>query len=570
MPNIESGNVLFMVILVGAAFTGFSLTTWQDVRGVLSQIIDDTFYYSVTAFHISRGLGSTFDGIHLTNGYHPLWLLVQIPLFLVFPRMTETSFRLILGVQVLLAIFSVLLIYNIIRRQSHNTVVAFAVASAWIALQRRDLITGLETPLYTVALLCVAYQIVVGVDTEHSIRDYVLLGTLCSVAALARLDGIFLGVAIGIPLFFRWLRSRDRTSFGRMMGFGVPITITMLTYFAVNIALFGLFMPISGYIKQLDRATKPGFTDPGLFDYVQLLFWPLSAPRAHLLKILGLYGYPLLLSGLWLWRRKPGVSTYYGKVKRWWPFGVFTWMLLIYYVVAYYDPQGSTAYWYYAPARIMGILTAALLIEVTYSFLVANFPSVKSHAWPTLLIILLGMLLAWRLQFSFLRIISAIGATGLFLIAWRFTVGRARQVLVAGLVTLLAVLLPLLTVARTMLEFRPTNATAYYDAAMWIRTNTPDQSTVAAYNAGTMGFFSGRRVINLDGYINERAFRDKVQRWGLLGYLVTNSVDYLVDCFPRDPQFEQLPPYMGHSLQLIWKAPTLYRSCELRAYRVEP
>ena len=120
-----------------------------------------------------------------------------------------------------------------------------------------------------------------------------------------------------------------------------------------------------------------------------------------------------------------------------------------------------------------------------------------------------------------------------------------------------------------MLEFHPTNATAYYDAAMWIRSSTPEESIVAAYNAGTMGFFSGRRVINLDGYINEKAFRKKVKQLGLLGYLVTNRVTYLVDCFPRDPEFERLRPFEGHSLRLVWQAPTDYGSCELRAYRVE-
>ena len=37
---------------------------------------DDAYYYFKVAQNISEGHGSTFDGINLTNGYHPLWMLV--------------------------------------------------------------------------------------------------------------------------------------------------------------------------------------------------------------------------------------------------------------------------------------------------------------------------------------------------------------------------------------------------------------------------------------------------------------------------------------------------------------
>ncbi|RIK27074.1 MAG: hypothetical protein DCC54_04475, partial [Anaerolineae bacterium] len=44
-------------------------------------IRDDAYYYFKVAQNISEGLGSTFDGINPTNGYHPLWMLVCIPIF---------------------------------------------------------------------------------------------------------------------------------------------------------------------------------------------------------------------------------------------------------------------------------------------------------------------------------------------------------------------------------------------------------------------------------------------------------------------------------------------------------
>ena len=44
---------------------------------------DDAFYYFTIARNIVEGYGSTFDRLAPTNGYHPLWLLVLVPIFLI-------------------------------------------------------------------------------------------------------------------------------------------------------------------------------------------------------------------------------------------------------------------------------------------------------------------------------------------------------------------------------------------------------------------------------------------------------------------------------------------------------
>src|SRR3990172_12591562 len=42
---------------------------------------DDGFYYFQVAKNLAAGRGFTFDGLNLTNGFHPLWLFVITPLF---------------------------------------------------------------------------------------------------------------------------------------------------------------------------------------------------------------------------------------------------------------------------------------------------------------------------------------------------------------------------------------------------------------------------------------------------------------------------------------------------------
>ena len=53
---------------------------WSDA--VFSMTFDDAWYYWNIADHLAAGDGSTFDGVNLTNGYHPLWLAISVPVYL--------------------------------------------------------------------------------------------------------------------------------------------------------------------------------------------------------------------------------------------------------------------------------------------------------------------------------------------------------------------------------------------------------------------------------------------------------------------------------------------------------
>src|SRR5512133_3832947 len=61
---------------------------------------DDAYYYFKVAQNISEGHGSTFDGINKTNGYHPLWMLICVPIFAL------ARFDLILPLRVLFLVMS--------------------------------------------------------------------------------------------------------------------------------------------------------------------------------------------------------------------------------------------------------------------------------------------------------------------------------------------------------------------------------------------------------------------------------------------------------------------------------
>jgi hypothetical protein len=56
---------------------------WQDL-GTLARngfLYDDGFYAFKIAENIAHGKGATFDGIHPTTGFQPLYVLLLVPVF---------------------------------------------------------------------------------------------------------------------------------------------------------------------------------------------------------------------------------------------------------------------------------------------------------------------------------------------------------------------------------------------------------------------------------------------------------------------------------------------------------
>src|ERR1044071_8162032 len=71
-------NVLDLWIALGLGLYSLGIAFWLLANGV-HLTHEDGFYYFKIAQNAAHGLGSSFDGVNLTNGYHPLWLLCLIP-----------------------------------------------------------------------------------------------------------------------------------------------------------------------------------------------------------------------------------------------------------------------------------------------------------------------------------------------------------------------------------------------------------------------------------------------------------------------------------------------------------
>jgi hypothetical protein len=78
-------------------------------------IQDDSYFYLQVASNIVKGNGSTFNEITLTNGYHPLWLLASLLVFLIAGSDKVLALHLTVGLQVALFIFTAYYFQKIAR-----------------------------------------------------------------------------------------------------------------------------------------------------------------------------------------------------------------------------------------------------------------------------------------------------------------------------------------------------------------------------------------------------------------------------------------------------------------------
>ena len=130
-------------------------------------------------------------------------------------------------------------------------------------------------------------------------------------------------------------------------------------------------------------------------------------------------------------------------------------------------------------------------------------------------------------------------------------------------------------VSRFSIAPRNSWTTDSYEAAVWARENTPPDAIFAMKDAGHFGYFSGRRVISLDGIVGGVDFQE-VLRSGRLGeWLGRNGASYLAQhAFWENPSvnegtYDTLSITFTSRLYLV-ESDTLLLSREDEVYRSSP
>ena len=472
----------------GAISAALALGVAASVAGLLSSGVrlagEDGFYYFKIAQHLASGDGSTFDGLHRTNGYHPLWLLCLVPVFRL-QRSPEAAMTAATLLQGFLLAATAPLVYLLARTRLAPLASGLAVL-LWAGLAYGVALSGVEFALVGALVAAVALVLVRGFEGPPRPPPvaYAGMGVLLALATLARLDTALLAVLVATHLTHRaWAGSRGAT---RAAMLWVPVLAVGGAYLLINAALFGYPLPVSGLVKRLSSTqllkqdpvyVREGWLAAKAVNVLRPVRHPLGAGMPTILAGGVL---PVVLLSL------TAVGARGRALTRWTagfpealrPVVAFAALQPLAYGLVYHGHY-SYAPWYFAAQPLVAALLAAALAEA------------------------LGR-----------RLASAALVT--------------EELVPAAACAALAVFLAFDAVRRY--QGPAAEEGPLYVAARWARDNLGPEARIGTWNAGAIAYLSQRQVVNLDGIVNTVGYVQREQ-YDLCGYWRRTGITHLVDVF---------------------------------------
>lgn len=461
--------------LGGAAFLG----TGELVTTAYS--LDDQFFYFQIARNVASGNGFTFDGVHETNGFHPLWLFMLVPVFGLVPG-DDAPLRVVIAVEVALLAAAAVVVFRVLRARLGEPP---ALVAALLLVGQPGSTTvfgvGMESSLLLL-LLVLVWQRWLAKAQEEVVRpqQWLGLGTLCAFALLARLEAVLV-----LPVILVLARRRLLAHLKGAVALVAPTVLCAASYLTWNRLAFDTWLPISGMVKA---------------EWARAQWVVPASPTHHLAAALRL---PWFGEGL------------------------------IHRVFGIPSLSAHSAMVYLA---LLGVILAGVWGLRRHLLLAVTSAGATLLLLSCALIVLVDKWVLFQVpvgaRVPIFLVTSVLGGALI-----RRTPGLAR-IAAAVLFGACAVQAPLtLWRARDASEH-----TAHYviPAAKWLRDNmaNSDRLGTSVYG-GMLGYFSGRHVVVLDGVVNDLGFFRRVVRNGdLEGYLRDEGIAWLAGpgCGPR-PSF---------------------------------
>ena len=503
MPGLTIADVVALAIgaalVIGSLALRLRLASRSIETLTIKVLPDDAFYYFVTARNIAHGHNATFDGQTVSNGTHPLWLFVLIPLE--YFTSAVRAVHLALTLSAMFDIAAAIVIAFAVALLTRNRV-AGVFALAFHLLIPQNIFASLNGVETSVAELFLATTVLlVALAPRHRPPAFALLfGISGGLMILARLDSALVFAALLVV-------AAARHAFQPAWP-GVALALTVAAcivapWFIWSAIAMGSPLPISaraaGEIQR--QRFDSTHADEGAFQYARddlrhraanvrhdftnrlpRLYVPDRPAAAILLSVAAIVTLQGFVRSRGAQRKQFRAAMLVASLP------LFAFAVTLLANSAY---RLSLREWYFA----WGMPLVALLAGVLFA-----------HADETLRSILGrmdGAAVARALP-GILQVGLMAGATAALAAVY---VGDGRDTWRAGLYPFQAPVI---------------------DAAVYIRATTPADARVGAFNAGVMGFYSDRTVVNLDGVVNPDAY-SAIRDRRLLAYVQRAHVTYAAD-----------------------------------------
>ncbi len=490
MENKSKDGSHPFIILAVFCLTGLGIRlyiSWQDFATLFQKcVVDDMMFYLNIAKNIAAGNGATFDGSILTNGFHPVYALLLVPVFKVFPNNPDLTFHLALTI---LSVFNVLtgVVVFLILREIAGSNAGLTAAFIWLFNPYVIMISlnGVEAGVAAFFIsLCIYQYIKMRKEEAFTTKGLVTLGVLTSMAILGRVDAVF--VLVSLTLFiFNITRQKKKSliqSLAEPAIYNTAVFTVLAPWFLWNLYHFGTIRQISGmtlpnishnmYLMKYNTYLSVSLIKTELF---HLKVW-----IEHIVKFSG--GVPLfLLTALIVaWNARKDFSNNIKLLLS--KMGIMnfallsTAMLVSFYALYFW---GWLRPWYYLSVMLiatiyLGIIAGHVLRSP------AHTASIRTEKGAHVIVLLIV------LSFYFMYQGERAWDKGLF--------PFQRQL---------------------------------YESAVWVNDNTGEDTKIGAISSGVYGYIT-QRTTDLLGVVNGEAYRAMREK-RIFSYMKEKDLDYLVD-----------------------------------------
>jgi hypothetical protein len=485
-----AGIVLTAMVLACACATTW--LAWRPIEHLVAHSVsDDAFYYFQTARTITDGGGVSVDGETWGNGFHPLWLIVLLPVYAAGAG-DETAIHIALTISGVAVALSGGVLYATARRLGISELASLIATGLYLShpVVVYMSVNGLETGVNLAAFVVVLYAFV-RCWQEPSTMNEVGVSLAAGVLVLTRTD---YGITAAVVLVALALRARAEP--GSLAALALPAIAVTAPWFAWSIAVFD----------------SPLQTSAGAIPYVVHEQFPVpDATRGEVVR----HALEQLQDGAY------DVLPY-----------------------VYFTPDADQAH--YAVLALAALIAAAIaLVALSRNrewWLALGLLAVPATGLVAQLVI--HSAVRWYLREWYLVAVFPLLALLIGLILQTLWQTRAGIAASAGVLTLI--------LSSIAVKSEATYDDGWYvlqldmlDAARWIDRETPPDARVGAFNSGIVGYFSHRTTVNLDGVMNPDAL-DAIRDRRVVEYTRERRLGYLVD-YPYYP-FWLYRPFLGADL----------------------
>jgi len=238
------------IIFISVSILMIAFILFSDFYEIIFRVPDDASYYLKIAENFNNGKGFSFDGLHQTNGFQPLWQYILIALTFIYRSDPETTLRIVLILQIVLLFLSGNLLFRFLSDYFTYKII-FAGGIIFILFVFFQSVNSMETALLIFMISVILFFSGTKKIIEiHNSRNEFIFGILSGLLILTRLDSVFFIFPVILICIFNIFSSDDRRK--KMLTLFLIFAgsaLVLMPYLIYNYKEFGNIIPVSGYLK---------------------------------------------------------------------------------------------------------------------------------------------------------------------------------------------------------------------------------------------------------------------------------------------------------------------------------